>query len=53
LNKEDFEIEFEVDDRKEGQMVFLNLLQQLNIPVRKTENKIKRFYNEKYRQQKA
>ncbi|KML38607.1 CYTH domain-containing protein [Cytobacillus firmus] len=53
LDKEDFEIEFEVDDRKEGQMVFLNLLQQLNIPVRKTENKIKRFYNEKYRQQKA
>ncbi|KAF0821522.1 CYTH domain-containing protein [Cytobacillus firmus] len=53
LNKEDFEIEFEVDDRKEGQMVFLNLLQQLNIPVRKTENKINRFYNEKYRQQKA
>ncbi|OMF62387.1 CYTH domain-containing protein [Paenibacillus sp. FSL R5-0490] len=53
LNKEDFEIEFEVDNRKEGQMVFLNLLQQLNIPVRKTENKIKRFYNEKYRQQKA
>ncbi|MBG9449951.1 hypothetical protein ABE67_11545 [Cytobacillus firmus] len=53
LNKEDFEIEFEVDDQKEGQMVFLNLLQQLNIPVRKTENKIKRFYNEKYRQQKA
>ncbi|WP_394583311.1 CYTH domain-containing protein [Cytobacillus firmus] len=53
LNKEDFEIEFEVDDRKEGKMVFLNLLQQLNIPVRKTENKIKRFYNEKYRQQKA
>ncbi|MBY6050705.1 CYTH domain-containing protein [Cytobacillus firmus] len=53
LDKEDFEIEFEVDDRKEGQLVFLNLLQQLNIPVRKTENKIKRFYNEKYRQQKA
>ncbi|PAE25191.1 CYTH domain-containing protein [Bacillus sp. 7894-2] len=53
LNKEDFELEFEVDNRKEGQMVFLNLLQQLNIPVRKTENKIKRFYNEKYRQQKA
>ncbi|MEK3855470.1 CYTH domain-containing protein [Cytobacillus sp. FSL H8-0458] len=53
LNKEDFEIEFEADNRKEGQIVFLNLLQQLNIPVRKTENKIKRFYNEKYRQQKS
>jgi uncharacterized protein YjbK len=53
LNKEDFEIEFEVDNRNEGKSAFLNLLQQLNIPVRKTENKIKRFYNEKYRQQKA
>ncbi|EWG12608.1 CYTH domain-containing protein [Cytobacillus firmus] len=52
LNKEDFEIEFEVDNRIEGKSAFLNLLQQLNIPVRKTENKIKRFYNEKYRQQK-
>ncbi|MCS0672558.1 CYTH domain-containing protein [Cytobacillus firmus] len=52
LNKEDFELEYEVDNRHEGELTFLNLLKQLNIPVRKTENKIKRFYNEKYRQQK-
>ncbi|MCS0791709.1 CYTH domain-containing protein [Cytobacillus firmus] len=52
LNKEDFELEYEVDSRNEGELTFLNLLKQLNIPVRKTENKIKRFYNEKYRQQK-
>ncbi|MDF2039314.1 CYTH domain-containing protein [Cytobacillus oceanisediminis] len=53
LNKEDFELEYEVDNRNEGELTFLNLLKQLNIPVRKTENKIKRFSNEKYRQQKA
>ncbi|WP_431833430.1 CYTH domain-containing protein [Cytobacillus oceanisediminis] len=53
LNKEDFELEYEVDNRNEGELTFLNLLKQLNIPVRKTENKIKRFYNEKYRQQKV
>lgn len=52
LNKEDFELEYEVDNRNEGELTFLNLLKQLNIPVRKTENKIKRLYNEKYRQQK-
>ena len=52
LNKEDFELEYEVDNRNEGELTFLNLLKQLNIPVRKTENKIKRFYNEKYKQQK-
>lgn len=53
LDKEDYELEFEVDNRVEGKSAFDNLLQQLNIPVRKTENKIKRFYTEKYRQQKA
>ncbi|RBP92181.1 uncharacterized protein YjbK [Cytobacillus firmus] len=52
LNKEDFELEYEVDNRNEGELIFHNLLKQLNIPVRKTENKIKRFYSEKYRQQK-
>lgn len=52
LNKEDFEIEYEVRNREEGEFIFLNMLEKLNIPVRNTENKIKRFYNEKYRQQK-
>ncbi|MBS4188894.1 CYTH domain-containing protein [Bacillus sp. FJAT-49705] len=51
LNKEDFEIEYEVSNRKKGQNTFFTLLKQLNIPIRETENKIKRFYNEKYNQQ--
>ncbi len=52
LNQEDFEIEYEVENREEGEINFYKMLKELNIPVRKTENKIKRFYNEKYRQQK-
>ncbi|WP_026582708.1 CYTH domain-containing protein [Bacillus sp. J33] len=52
LNQEDFEIEYEVKNREEGEINFYKMLKELNIPVRKTENKIKRFYNEKYRQQK-
>ena len=51
LNKEDFEIEYEVSDRKKGMEVFSSLLSQLNIPLRKTDNKIMRFYLEKYNEQ--
>ena len=51
LNIEDFEIEYEVSNRKKGQAVFEALLTQLSIPLRETENKIKRFYNVKYMQQ--
>ncbi|KOP81753.1 CYTH domain-containing protein [Cytobacillus solani] len=50
LNIEDFELEYEVSNRKDGQKKFSALLEQLEIPVRKTENKIKRFYNIKYMQ---
>lgn len=50
LNIEDFELEYEVSDRKDGQNKFLTLLKQLEIPIRETENKIKRFYNVKYMQ---
>lgn len=50
LNIEDFELEYEVSNRKDGQNKFLTLLKQLGIPIRKTENKIKRFYNVKYMQ---
>jgi uncharacterized protein YjbK len=50
LNKEDFEIEYEVDDESQGKKQFLTFLQTHNIPVRKTENKIKRFYLAKYEQ---
>ncbi|MGM9927287.1 MAG: CYTH domain-containing protein [Bacillus sp. (in: firmicutes)] len=49
LNKEDFEIEYEVTDFQEGKMTFENLLKQLNISLRQTDNKIKRFYNEKFK----
>ncbi|WP_243385693.1 CYTH domain-containing protein [Bacillus kexueae] len=48
LKKEDFELEFEVQDEAEGKQAFLQLLDTFNIPLRKTENKIKRFYLAKY-----
>ncbi|MBT2756366.1 CYTH domain-containing protein [Mesobacillus foraminis] len=48
LNTEDYEIEFEVAEEKKGQEVFESLLQQLKIPIRKTDNKIMRFYKRKY-----
>jgi len=47
LSTEDFEIEYEVTDEKSGYEVFKNLLEQMNIPFRKTDNKIKRFYKQK------
>ncbi|WP_141432787.1 CYTH domain-containing protein [Bacillus sp. 03113] len=48
LNQEDYELEYEVNDRKKGAEIFKELLDNLNIPVRKTENKIKRFYDARY-----
>ncbi|MEH7390697.1 CYTH domain-containing protein [Bacillus sp. JJ1474] len=51
LNKEDFEIEYEVSNREKGLEVFSELLLNLDIPIRKTDNKIMRFYKEKYNQQ--
>ena len=50
LNNEDFELEFEVKNYQAGQIVFREILTQFNVPERKTENKIKRFYSQKYRQ---
>lgn len=50
LKKEDYEIEYEVKDRKLGEKNFLSLMDQLNIPIRKTENKIVRFYKEQMKQ---
>lgn len=47
LNKSDFEVEYEVTDELCGKVVFRELLQQYNIPIRKTDNKIRRFYNQK------
>jgi uncharacterized protein YjbK len=48
LNTSDYELEYEVDDRESGQAAFNQLLDSLQIPLRKTENKIKRFYYQKY-----
>lgn len=49
LNLEDFELEYEVSDYNSGKLAFENLLKELNIPSRKTDNKIKRFYNAKFK----
>ncbi|MGN1401529.1 MAG: CYTH domain-containing protein [Bacillus sp. (in: firmicutes)] len=51
LGIEDFELEYEVSDYAEGEKNFRLLLKELNIPLRKTDNKIKRFYRQKYRLQ--
>ena len=50
LQKEDYELEYEVKERKSGEAIFRQLLEQLHIPLRKTDNKIKRFYLEKLKQ---
>jgi uncharacterized protein YjbK len=46
LNKEDFELEYEVEDFLVGEKTFKDLLGEYQIPERKTENKIRRFYNQ-------
>lgn len=50
LKKEDYELEYEVSNREEGKIYFTELLSTLKIPVRKTKNKVRRFYEEKYKQ---
>ncbi|MFB3162782.1 CYTH domain-containing protein [Neobacillus sp. 179-C4.2 HS] len=47
LNTEDFEIEYEVLDFQRGQVAFKELLEQYNLPIRITPNKIARFYLQK------
>ncbi|MCA1056727.1 CYTH domain-containing protein [Rossellomorea aquimaris] len=49
FSKVDYELEYEVQDFNSGQETFLNLLKEHGIPRRKTNNKIKRFYEEKVR----
>ncbi|MFB6465353.1 CYTH domain-containing protein [Cytobacillus sp. Hz8] len=44
LNTCDFEIEYEVNDYDRGKKFFEELLQEMQIPLRETANKIKRFY---------
>lgn len=46
LNKEDYEIEYEVTDKKQGEENFRKLMEHFQIPLRTTENKIIRFYRE-------
>ena len=48
MGQEDYELEYEVTDLKDGQKKFLKLLESLQIPVRETENKVKRFYRAKF-----
>ncbi len=50
LNKVDYELEYEVKNRNTGEEIFLDLLKELKIPVRNTDNKVKRFYQEKQKQ---
>jgi uncharacterized protein YjbK len=47
LNTEDYEVEYEVNDFQRGQLTFQELLEQNNIPLRITPNKIARFYQQK------
>jgi len=47
LNQIDFEVEYEVTDEVSGKLRFKELLEQYKIPIRKTDNKILRFYNRK------
>lgn len=49
LGAEDFEVEYEVSDEKIGHQNFLTLLKEYQIVLKKTENKIRRFYNQKYK----
>lgn len=43
-NHDDYEIEYEVQDEKTGKAAFIRLLKQHNVPVRHTNNKVKRFF---------
>lgn len=45
LGTEDYEVEYEVTDFKEGKERFFSCLSELGIPVRRTEKKIARFMN--------
>ena len=43
---EDFEVEFEVHDYEQGKREFDELLVEAGIPIRPTDNKVQRFYNQ-------
>ncbi|WP_026693452.1 CYTH domain-containing protein [Peribacillus kribbensis] len=48
LGQEDFELEYEAEEREEGKTNFFQMLKTLNIPVRPAENKVRRFYRAKF-----
>ena len=48
MNVSDYEIEYEANDRLQGENTFMELLQSFHIPKRQTKNKIERFYEAKY-----
>ncbi|RHW43231.1 CYTH domain-containing protein [Neobacillus notoginsengisoli] len=50
LDTEDYELEYEVEDYHIGKQLFESLLGRLGIPIRKTPNKIQRFYTRKLEQ---
>lgn len=47
LATHDYELEYEAEDEVAGREIFMNLLSELNIPIRLTDNKIMRFYKQK------
>lgn len=47
LNHHDYEVEYEVNEYQLGKEIFARLLNDINIPIRQTENKVRRFYNKK------
>lgn len=44
LGQDDYELEYEVPDFEEGKANFFSLLEEFNIPKRKTQNKIARLF---------
>lgn len=50
LNIEDYELEYEVQDEEKGKEAFHQLLNEYSIPIRQTKNKIRRFYEQKYKE---
>jgi uncharacterized protein YjbK len=46
-DQEDYELEVEANSKEDGKKVIKEILEACNIPERKTDNKIKRFYNAK------
>lgn len=47
LNVQDYEVEYEVTDKINGEIIFKKMLSEFQIPLRKTNNKVKRFYDRK------